>query len=86
MPEPVLATPITSRCAIAAGHDCAWITDGAGKPARAIDAMIGAGRLASSNVRKGGGLPPYTLRSFSFQYAATASLAGLSAPPSDTSL
>ena len=28
LPEPVLATPITSRFAIAAGHVCAWMTEG----------------------------------------------------------
>ena len=86
LPEPVLATAITSRCAIAAGHDCAWMTDGFGKPALPMASMIGAGRLAASKLRKGGGEPPYTLQSLSFQNAATSSLAGGSGPRSSTSL
>ena len=36
----VFATPMTSRFAIAAGHVCAWITDGDWKPAWAMAPMI----------------------------------------------
>ena len=86
LPEPVLATPITSRFAIAAGHVCAWMTEGASKPACAIAPMIGPGRAAAWKVRKGGGARPYTLTSFFAQKAAVASQSGLSAPPSCTSL
>ena len=86
LPEPVLATPITSRFCMAAGHEVDWMTDGFGYPALPIAAMIGPGRLADSKVRKGGGEPPYTLMSFSLQKAATSSFGAASAPLSSTSL
>ena len=46
-PDPVFATPIMSRFAIAAGHVCAWITLGRSKPAVAIAPIISGGRLAA---------------------------------------
>eukprot|EP00965_Chrysotila_dentata_P018412 612423-Pleurochrysis_carterae.AAC.1 len=71
---------------MAAGHVCAWITEGLVKPAFAMASMMGAGRFASAKDRNGGGEPPYTLSSFFRQNSATASLAGGSTPWSCTSL
>ena len=53
LPEPVLATPTTSRPCSAAGQAWDWITEGISKPARVNCCLSTSGRGTSENLRKG---------------------------------